>query len=69
MYAMGIYDVQKSAHMEYSIKSKGAKYDAKIEYWILVRIFSFGHQVYKLPPLIFNLTKYISYRDFLTFQR
>ena len=63
MCAKGIYDVQKSAHMEYSIKSKGAKYDAKIEYWILVRIFSFG------LSLIFNLTKYISYRDFLTFQR
>ena len=47
MCAKGIYDVQKSAHMEYSIKSKGAKYDAKIESWILVRIFSFG------PPLIF----------------
>ena len=63
MCAKGIYDVQKSAHMEYSIKSKGAKYDAKIEYWILVRIFSFGlfdgvimfikSLVHKLAPLIF----------------
>ena len=38
----GIYDVQKSAHIECSIKSKGEKYDARIEYWILVRIFSFS---------------------------
>ena len=45
MCAKGIYDVQKSAHIEYSINSKGEKYDAKIEYWILVRIFSFGLQI------------------------
>ena len=30
MCAKGIYDVQKSANIEYSIKSKGSKYDAKI---------------------------------------
>ena len=65
MCAKGIYDVHKSAHIEYSIKSKGEKYDVKIEYWTLFRIFSFG----QLPPLIFNSTEHISNRDFLTFQR